>query len=150
MRMMRPSQTHSPYSSYRALFLWWPVSSVIPIMVPIPSHILPFSQPPPLPSKELIKKRRKRQLLRILQRHPRRRPIACGTGTTTCCLEGQYCDVDLLCHDRETRAYSRQYCSDPDWPSEDCSGVCSRKSPPCPCMNCVGGDWCGYVWVCGG
>lgn len=60
--------------------------------------------------------------------------IACGTGSTTCCFENQFCDVDLLCHDREDGTVSRQYCSDPDWPAESCSMVCPRKSllfPPC-------------------
>lgn len=63
--------------------------------------------------------------------------IACGTGTTTCCLEGQYCDVDLPCHDRETGAYSRQYCSDPGWPGGNCSGVCSRALPLSLYIDCV-------------
>ncbi|OJJ83928.1 uncharacterized protein ASPGLDRAFT_362198 [Aspergillus glaucus CBS 516.65] len=50
--------------------------------------------------------------------------IACGTGATTCCLESEYCDVDLLCHSRSNGGYSRQYCSDPDWPEDACSQLC--------------------------
>ncbi|ODM24163.1 hypothetical protein SI65_02129 [Aspergillus cristatus] len=50
--------------------------------------------------------------------------IACGTGATTCCLESEYCDIDLLCHSRSTGEYTRQYCTDPDWPEDACSQLC--------------------------
>lgn len=43
-------------------------------------------------------------------------------------MEGQYCDVDLLCHDRKTGDLSRQYCSDPEWPEGSCSAVCPGES----------------------
>lgn len=58
--------------------------------------------------------------------------IACGTGATTCCLESEYCDVDLLCHSRSNGGYSRQYCSDPDWPEDACSQLCPSTSPFLP------------------
>ncbi|OOF98797.1 hypothetical protein ASPCADRAFT_204515, partial [Aspergillus carbonarius ITEM 5010] len=52
--------------------------------------------------------------------------VGCGTGVTTCCLESEYCDVDLLCHDRDTGAVSRQYCSSPSWPTDKCSALCPQ------------------------
>ncbi|RAK95009.1 uncharacterized protein BO80DRAFT_290273 [Aspergillus ibericus CBS 121593] len=52
--------------------------------------------------------------------------VGCGTGVTTCCLESEYCDVDLLCHDRDTGGVSRQYCSSPSWPSDKCSALCPQ------------------------
>ncbi|KAJ9191954.1 hypothetical protein DTO166G4_7772 [Paecilomyces variotii] len=50
--------------------------------------------------------------------------IGCGTAPTTCCLENEYCDIDLLCHDRTDGGVSRQYCSDPSWPPDACSALC--------------------------
>ena len=73
-----------------------------------------------------------------------------SNSPTTCCLQGQYCDVDLLCHDRETGALSRQYCSDPDWPEESCSGVCPRKSRPLQSKQIALGDpVSGLCWESG-
>lgn len=62
--------------------------------------------------------------------------IACGTGATTCCLESEYCDVDLLCHSRSNGGYSRQYCSDPDWPEDACSQLCPSTFFSL-CADCV-------------
>ncbi|PYI05491.1 hypothetical protein BO78DRAFT_398229 [Aspergillus sclerotiicarbonarius CBS 121057] len=52
--------------------------------------------------------------------------VGCGTGVTTCCLASEYCDVDLLCHDRDTGGVSRQYCSSPEWPTDKCSALCPQ------------------------
>lgn len=57
--------------------------------------------------------------------------VGCQPGITACCFNvTQYCDVDLLCHDRKTKRLSRQYCSDPSWPEDRCSKLCPRKPRP--------------------
>ena len=74
-----------------------------------------------------------------------------SNSPTTCCLQGQYCDVDLLCHEYGTGVLSRQYCSDPGWPEGSCSEVCpGEQHPPPPPpppfkTGCVAGPALGWV-----
>ncbi|KAK2760375.1 hypothetical protein FQN54_002445 [Arachnomyces sp. PD_36] len=48
---------------------------------------------------------------------------SCREGPSTCCLPGESCGEDLLCHSSDG-LITRQYCTDPTWPSKFCSALC--------------------------
>ena len=54
----------------------------------------------------------------------------CNAGGTCCFSDEESCNSNLLCRNRESGEFSRQYCSDRAWPEGRCSKLCSGERRP--------------------